>query len=137
MTARRVLDTTANTTRKTSRSYPMWFDVEEADNVRKALASQKMSTPDWAAAAYARLLRETDQELESLLHGRKYNSKVGKEMVSMRVRQDTIEDATKLAEKYDASIQTVLSTAFAMHALAPDLTTASELIADGQVQNPE
>jgi hypothetical protein len=115
----------------------MWFDVEEADNVRKALASQKMSTPDWAAAAYARLLRETDQELESLLHGRKYNSKVGKEMVSMRVRQDTIEDATKLAEKYDASIQTVLSTAFAMHALAPDLTTASELIADGQVQNPE
>lgn len=137
MTARRVLDTTANTTRKTSRSYPMWFDVEEADNVRKALASQKMSTPDWAAAAYARLLRETDQELESLLHGRKYNSKVGKEMVSMRVRQDTIEDATKLAEKYDASIQTVLSTAFAMHALAPDLTAASEFIGDDQAHNPE
>lgn len=127
MTSRRVLDTTANTTKKTSRSYPMWFDVEEADNVRKALALQDMSTPDWAAAAYARLIRETDQELDSLLHGRKYNSKVGKEMVSMRVRQDTIEDATKLAEKYDASIQTVLSTAFAMHALAPDLARAADI----------
>lgn len=136
MTSRRVLDTTANTTKKTSRSYPMWFDVEEADNVRKALALQKMSTPDWAAAAYARLIRETDQELDSLLHGRKYNSKVGKEMVSMRVRQDTIEDATKLAEKYDASIQTVLSTAFAMHALAPDLAKAAEMDPQEPQQEP-
>lgn len=129
MTSRRVLSNTApQTGRKTSRSYPMWFDEDEANNVRYALKNlEKQSTPAWAAEAFARLIRETDQELDSILHGRKYNSKEGKEMVSMRVRQETIEDATKLAEKYDASIQTVLSTAFAMHALAPDLAKADEI----------
>lgn len=109
--------------RETTVNYPVWLSEEQYENVRRSFSASKLEWSEWSADAYARLMREDDVELASLLNGFKRTKRDGKVALPCRIRKDILDSVRVTAKRHKCTMQAVLSTAFTMHALAPVLTS--------------
>ncbi|EMO9521335.1 hypothetical protein ACR3H8_19500 [Pseudomonas aeruginosa] len=100
-------------------TYQVWLTAEQTVAVNQALDRFGNAWAEWVKKAIERLKRETDSELHDILGGIKRTNREGKENMSFRLYTATLDEVKSLAAKYDSSVQTVLSTAFFMQALAP------------------
>ncbi|HCH7782492.1 TPA: hypothetical protein NNM78_001925 [Pseudomonas aeruginosa] len=100
-------------------TYQVWLTAEQTVAVNQALERFGNAWAEWVKMAIERLKRETDSELHDILGGIKRTNREGKVNMSFRLYTATLDEVKSLATKYDSSVQTVLSTAFFMQALAP------------------
>lgn len=97
----------------------IWLDSQTAEMVRKSLKFTGLKWAEWTANAIARLQRESDEELSSLLYSiNQRTTRTDKERMTPRLFPESLRQARELAKKYDCSIQQVLTQAFFMEALA-------------------
>ena len=107
-----------------TRAYQVWLLPDQITAVQNAHSMFGREWSDWSALAIERLAREDALELKGLLSGQRRTSKVGKERLSFRLRDDTFKTCQAIAKTYSTSIQAVIATAFGMQALALDQAVA-------------
>lgn len=97
----------------------IWLDSQTAAMVRESLKFTGRKWVEWTANAIARLQRESDEELSSLLYCvNQRDSRADKQRMTARLYPETLKQARALALKYNCNIQQVFTQAFFMEALA-------------------
>lgn len=122
--SRRALDISQLDTQNASVTYQVSLEQETLDAVRLSFNLSGISWPEWVDAALARLLRESSDELKSLLSNSKPSSRASKKNLSFRVYPRTLTTIKKLAKDYESTVQVLLTHAFFMNALAVELEQA-------------
>lgn len=100
-------------------TYQVWLTEEQSLLVDKAIAKSDDGWAEWVKKAIDRLKREEHDELKGLIGGIKRTSREGKVITSFRLYGSTLDEVRSLAKDFQSNVQTVLSTAFFMQALAP------------------
>ncbi len=100
-------------------SYNVWLSPNQYEFVRMAINNHAGGCADWVSQALARLLRESTEEIESLIGGNGNASRAGKDIMPFRIKGSDLLKFKSLAVEHKSSIQRVLATCFFMHALAP------------------
>jgi len=98
-------------------TYQIWIYSSQVEMVREAQASSGQTWLQWSEAALQRFLRESENEIESLVNTWE-RSRKGKTQLSFQLSKDTLDKAKDVAEKYNGTAQAVFSHAFFMHSLA-------------------
>lgn len=122
--SRRALDISQLDTQNAFVTYQVSLEQETLDAVRLSFNLSGISWPEWVDAALARLLRESSDELKSLLSNSKPSSRASKKNLSFRVYPRTLTTIKKLAKDYESTVQVLLTHAFFMNALAVELEQA-------------
>lgn len=117
------IGTTITPVETTTVNYPVWLTNEQLESVRRAFEASDDDWGDWSAKAFARLMREDEAELRSLLNGLGRTGRTDKLALPCRIRTNVLDQVRKASKAYKCTVQAVLSTAFSMHALAPTLAT--------------
>jgi hypothetical protein len=103
--------------RKPAVTYQVWLTEEQRDQIKLAQESTGLSWPDWTEQAFARLAREDETEIRSLLSTWGADRK-NKRIFSFRLYPETLTLAKKMADKHDRTVQAVFAHAHFMQALA-------------------
>lgn len=103
--------------RKPAVTYQVWLTVEQRDQIKLAQEWTALSWPDWTEQAIARLAREEESEIRSLLSTWGAD-RTNKKIFSFRLYPETLTQAKKMAEKHDRTVQAVFAHAHFMQALA-------------------
>lgn len=125
--SRRALDISQLDTQNASVTYQVSLEQETLDAVRLSFNLSGISWPEWVDAALARLLRESNDELKSLLSNSKPSSRANKHTLSFRLYPGALTEIKKLAERHESTVQVLLTHAFFMNALAVDFESDNSL----------
>lgn len=98
-------------------SYQVWLTSEQIELVSAAQKASGLNWPDWSIEAVARLCREEDSEIQSLLKLWKSN-RDGKKLLSFRVYPHTLYKAQEIAKKHGRTVQALFAHAHFMQAFA-------------------
>jgi len=98
-------------------TYQAWVIKDQLEAIRNAVRNSNLSWPQWTERALARLEREDEDEIESLLTAWPRGKK-GKACLSFRLYPSTLERTQALAEKHGGTIQAVFGHAFCMESMA-------------------
>lgn len=113
------LTSSSITNEPNSTTYQVWLTTEQQESVTAAYESFDGGWAQWVSLAIDRLMRESEQELKSIIGDIRRESRAGKSQQSFRMYESSLADAKALAKQFDSNIQTVLATAFFMQSLAP------------------
>jgi hypothetical protein len=120
------IGTMVATVETTTVNYPVWLTKGQLESVRRAFEASDDDWGDWSANAFARLMREDEAELRSLLKGLGRTGRADKVALPCRIRTSVLDQVRQASKKYKCTVQAVLSTAFSMHALAPTLVVDNQ-----------
>lgn len=98
-------------------SYQVWVTAEQSELIKLAFEASRLTWPEWTLRAIARLMRESEGEVSSLLASWT-GPRDGKELLSFRVLPSTLEEAKALAKKHSGTVQAVFAHAHFMEALS-------------------
>lgn len=116
--SRRALDTNLLDGPGASVTYQVSLEPDVLTAVRTSFELSALSWPEWVDAAFARILRESQEELTNLLTDPKPSSRIGKSSLSFRVYPETLKSIKALAADYESTVQVLLTHAFFMQSLA-------------------
>lgn len=98
-------------------AYQVWLSPDQIEMVKAAQLSSALSWPEWTEEAVARISREDDAEIKSLL--KQWNpDREGKKLLSFRLYPGTLTKAKVIAKKHDRTVQALFAHAHFMQAFA-------------------
>jgi hypothetical protein len=98
-------------------SYQVWLTPEQIELISAAQKASGLNWPEWSVEAVARLCREEDSEIQSLLKLWKAN-RHGKKLLSFRLYPHTLYKAQEIAKKHGRTVQALFGHAHFMQAFA-------------------